>query len=183
MPLPALVALAFVSGLSASLAGRQELRMSPRPVALTRSFLAYLSYAVLVIVPASVYFYLFHGDWFLLYAVDVQRIPSAVALVGFMGQGALGVLGFVLGAVLVRNQRELIVGILLGVAVVAAGVLVVLYADRLGQVGSYAQYHGQFGLESYASGPLLTGALGLGGIVLVGLAVLLARLWTAGRAR
>ena len=157
--------------------------MSPRPVALTRSFLAYLSYAVLVVVPASVYFYLFHGDWFLLYAIDVQRIPSAVALVGFMAQAGLGVLGFVLGAVLVRNQRELIVGVLLGVAVVAAAAAVMLYVDRLGQVGSYAQFHGQFGLEGYASGPLLTGSLALGGIVLVGLAVLLGRLWTAGRAR
>ena len=79
-----------MGGLAAALAGRQELRMSPRPIALTRSFGAYLSYVSLVVVPASAYFYAFHGDWFLHYTVDVERIPSAVALVGFVGQAGLG---------------------------------------------------------------------------------------------
>ena len=56
--------------------------MSPRPLPLTRSFVAYVSFACLVIAPISVYFYVFHGDWFLLYLIDVNRIPSAIAMVG-----------------------------------------------------------------------------------------------------
>lgn len=183
MPLPPLLVFALVSGLAASLAGREELRMSPRPIPLTSGFLAYLSYACLVVVPASVYFYVFHGDWFLLYFIDVQEIPSAIALVGFALQAGLGVLGFFLGAVLVRNQREVIVGVLIGIFVIAGGAVVVLYSDRLAQVGSFAQYNGQFGLEPYESGPLLTGALAMGGICLVGLVFLLLRLWSAGRSR
>ena len=183
MPLPPLLVFALVSGLAASLAGREELRMSPRPIPLTSGFLAYISYACLVVVPASVYFYVFHGDWFLLYWVDVQEVPSAVALVGFGLQAGLGALGFFFGAVLVRNQREAIVGVLLGILAVGGVAVVVMYSDRLAQVGSFAQYHGQFGLEAYESGPLLTGALAMGGICVVGLAFLLLRLWTAGRSR
>ena len=43
-----------------------------------------------MIVPVSVYFYVFHGDWFLLYLFDVSRIPSAIAMVGFFVQAGLG---------------------------------------------------------------------------------------------
>lgn len=183
MPLPPLLVFALMSGLAASLAGRQELRLSPRPVGLTRSFVAYVSYACLVVVPASVYFYVFHGDWFLLYAIDVNQVPSAVALVGFVAQAGLGALGFALGAVLVRNQREVVVGVLLGLLLVGGSVVVALYVDRLEQVGSFAQFHGQFGLEPYESGPLMTGALAMGAIVLLGFAFLLVRLWMSGRRR
>jgi hypothetical protein len=181
VPLPPLLVLTLVSGLAAALAGRQELRTSPRPIVLTRSFFGYLSYAVLVVVPASVYFYVFHGDWFLLYLVDVSLIPSAIALVGFGLQAGLGALGFLIGAVLVRSQRETVVGVLLGLLLVGAVAVVVAYADRLAQVGSHAQFHGQFGLEPIESGPLLTGALVMGGLSLAGLVFLLLRIWQAGR--
>lgn len=181
MPLPPLVIFAVVAGLGSAIAGRHELRMSPRPIPLTRSFLAFVSYAVFVIVPASVYFYVFHGDWFLLYAIDVNRIPSAVALVGFVLQAGLGAIAFMLGAVLVRGQREAIAGVLVGLCLVGAAAVIVVYADRLAQVGSYAQFHGQFGLEAYESGPLMTGGLAMAGLLLGGLAFLLVRLWMSGK--
>ena len=181
MPLPPLLIFAVVAGLGSALAGRHELRMSPRPIPLTRSFLAYVSYALLVVVPASVYFYVFHGDWFLLYLFDANRVPSAIALVGFGLQAGLGAAGFFLGAVLVRAQREAVAGGLIGVLVVGAGVVVGIYVDRLAQVGSYAQFHGQFGLEAYERGPLLTGGLVMAGLLLGGLAFLLVRLWMSGK--
>lgn len=181
MPLPPLLVFTIVSGLAAALAGRQELRTSPRPVPLTRSFFAYVSYALLVVVPASVYFYVFHGDWFLLYAFDVSQIPSAIALVGFALQAGLGALAFLVGALLVRNQRELVVGVLLGVLLLAGVGVLVAYGDRLAHVGTYAQFHGQFGLEPFEGGPLLTGSLTMAAIALFGLVFLLVRLWQSGR--
>ncbi|MBX3268875.1 MAG: hypothetical protein KF729_01355 [Sandaracinaceae bacterium] len=183
MPLPPLLAFAVLTGLLASLAARHELRMSPRPIVLTRGFVSYVSYACLVVVPISVYFYVFHGDWFLLYTIDVSRIPSAVALVGFVVEAALGALGFLAGALLVRNQREVVTGGLAGAVLVAGGLAVLPFADRLGRVGTHAQFHGQFGVVGYTDGALLTGALAMGGVALVGLGVLLARLWVTGRAR
>jgi hypothetical protein len=171
----------FASGLAAALAGRQELRTSPRPIALTRSFFAFASYAALVVVPISIYFYAFHGDWFLLYLVDVARIPSAIALVGFALEACLGAIGFVLGALLVRSQREAMVGALIGLLLLLAVAVVVLYADRLAQVGTYAQFHGQFGLSGWGEAPLLTGALAMMAGLVLGLAFMVARLWQAGR--
>ncbi|MGE0786173.1 MAG: hypothetical protein AB7S26_10825 [Sandaracinaceae bacterium] len=186
MPLPPLLILAVVSGIAAAVAGRHELRQSPRPIFLTRTFSSFVGFALLVLVPISAYFYVFHGDWFLLYLFDVTRIPSALALIGFLLEAVLGALGFLGGAILVRNQRETIALGVIGAFVVGGAVSVFFYYDRLAQVGTFAQFHGQsgqFGLEPFENGSLITGGLVMGAIALLGLAALLGRLWMAGRAR
>lgn len=181
MPLPTLLSLAFGTGIATAIAGRVELRVSPRPALLTRGFASYLLFAVLVLVPISVYFYVFHGDWFLLYLVDVRRVPSAVALLGFVGEALLGTAGFGLGAILVRSQRETLAGTLVALSLLLGGAVVPLARDRLAVVGSYAQYRGGFGLTAYGSGPILQGTLVMGGILVVAILYLILRLHFATR--
>jgi len=181
MPMPTLLCLAFASGVAAALAGRAELRISPRPLLLTQSAGAWLAFGLFVLVPVSVYFYLFHGDWFLLYAVDIRRVPSAVALLGFLGELALGVAGFVLGGALVRAQRDSIAGGVIGATCLAAVIAVVVSWDRLAVVGSYAQYEGGFGLSPFGSGALLSGTVAMGLILIAGLGYLLGRLVASSR--
>ena len=94
MPFTTLLLLGFGVGAAAALAGAAELRVSPRPVLLSDSFGAFVAFMLLLLVPVSVYFYVFHGDWFMLYTVDVRRIPSALALLGFALELAVGLLGF-----------------------------------------------------------------------------------------
>ena len=94
MPFPSFVFLAFACGIAAALAARVELRMSIRPVPLTNSFYVFTIFVSLVLVPASAYFYVFHGDWFLLYAINVQKIPSAIALLVFLLEAGVGFFGF-----------------------------------------------------------------------------------------
>jgi len=181
MPMPTLLCLAFASGVAAALAGRSELRVSPRPALLTRTAGAYGLFAGLVLVPITIYFYVFHGDWFLLYLIDVRRVPSAVALVGFILEVLIGAGGFAAGAALVRGQRERVAT---GLAIAAcAGALAVVVAgrDRLSVVGSYAQFQGGFGLEPYGSGTLLSGTIVMTLILGLGVAYLLFRLHAGGR--
>ncbi|MEO0326003.1 MAG: hypothetical protein AAF447_23840 [Myxococcota bacterium] len=183
MPLPTLVFFALASGVAAALAGRLELRLSPRAPLLTRSFGAYAIFAGLVLVPVSVYFYVFHGDWFLLYLLDVRKVPSAVAMVGFLLQLGLGALGFSFGASQVRAQRDgAALGAVLALLVLAVAVPFAARA-RLALVGSFAQFQGHFGLEPYGRGPLMQGAILMGAFLLVGLGALLLRLRLGGRSR
>jgi hypothetical protein len=180
MPFPTVVGIAFASGIAAALASRVELKVSPRPAMLTRSFIAYMIFVAIVLVPISAYFFVFHGDWFLLYYIDVRRVPSAIALVAFVAEAGVGALGFGLGAALVRSQRDGIAIAALLLAVVASGVIVVIEPDRLMRVGSYVQYHRNFGLSDYG-GPLLQGTIAMAVLLLLGLVLLLARLHAAGR--
>jgi hypothetical protein len=180
MPFPTLAWIAFGVGIAAALLGGSELRLSPRHALLTSSFKAYALFLCLVLLPASAYFYLFHGDWFLLYSVDVRRIPSAVALVGFMLEGGLGAIGFVLGAALARNQRPGLGYLLVGMSALLAATLVVLCRDRLTVVGTFAQYKGDFGLRPYG-GALLQGGLALGLLLLYAATYLLIRIHLACR--
>lgn len=172
---------AFATGIAAALAGRNELKVSPRHALLTRSFAAYVIFAFLVMVPTSAYFYVFHGDWFLLYLLDVQRIPSAIALVFFVALGGLGIAGYAIGAGLVRSQREMLSGALVGLCVLVGLGSVLLAWDRLARVGSYAQWHGGFGLETFEDGPLLPGTVAMALLLSVGLAFLLIRVWAGSR--
>lgn len=176
MPLPSLLSISLATGILAALAGRGELRVSPRPTPLTQSFIAYCYFAGFVLVPISAYFYIFHGDWFLLYLIDTRRIPSAAALVAFTLQGGLGALGFVLGAALIRVQRDAVAVGLGIVFVMAAAALVSPFHERLSVVGSYAQYRGSFGLSPYASGALLRGTVVMSTILIAAFVGLIVRL-------
>jgi len=180
MPLPTLVFLAFSVGTAAALLAGSELRLSPRHALMTASFRAYALFLLLVVLPVSVYFYVFHGDWFLLYAIDVRRIPSAVALLGFVVEGCLGVLGFLVGAALARVQRTALgVSVALVAALLALAALAV-WPERLLVVGTFAQYRGDFGLHSYG-GALMEAGLALGLLLLYGATYLLVRIRIACR--
>lgn len=159
MPLPTLFFLVIGIGIAAALASKDALRMSVRPVLLSGSFATFLGFLLLVAIPISAYFYVFYGDWFLLYLSDVRKIPSALALLGFVLEGLVGVLGFVLGASLMR--RQVVIGYWLIGSCIALSVLVFgVFHSRVWKVGNYTQFHYGFALKSYASsGMLLSGLL------------------------
>jgi hypothetical protein len=180
MPLPTLVFIAFGVGTAAALLGGSELRLSPRHVMLTSTFKSYALFLTLVLLPVSVYFYVFQGDWFLLYAVDVRRIPSAIALLGFVAEGAFGVLGFSLGAALARNQRTGLGYAVLGMAASSSLAVVLLWPERLSVVGTFAQYRGDFGLRAYG-GTLMQAGFAMGLLLAYGASYLLVRIRVACR--
>lgn len=172
--------LTFASGVLSALAARADLRVSPKPAVGSRAFAAYLLYAAFVLVPVSVYFYVFHGDWYLLYAVDTARVPSALVLLGAVLEVLIGACGFLFGAGLIRSQRDQWAGAAVGVTLsIALGVLP-LARQRLAVVGSYAQFHGDFGLAKYG-GPLFHGTLAMSLWMLFGLAFLVYRLGLSGK--
>jgi hypothetical protein len=178
LPLPLFAFLAVAAGVATAFAGGNELRLSPRHALLTSTFFAFACYLGLLMVPASAYFYIFHGDWFLLYAFDVRLIPSAIALVGFVLLALLGVLGFSLGAGLARSQRTAAGGLAIALCVLASAALAIVLRDRMALVGSYAQYRGGFGLQPYG-GTLLQGTLAMVGYLGLGLTFLLLRVRAA----
>lgn len=181
MPLPSLVFFTFAVGALAALAGRVELRVSPRPAFVTQTHLAFVLFASLVVVPISAYFYIFHGDWFLLYTIDVATIPSAVALVAFVLEVAFGSAGFLFAASLIRSGKDPFAGVLVLLGLVLAAGPIVWWRDRLAVVGSAAEFQGQFGLTDFAPGPVLQAAIVMGAILFVGTSGLLIRLRTSSR--
>ena len=180
MPLPSLLLLTFATGIATALAARAELRVSPRPAHLSRGFFSFGLYACLVLAPISLYFYVFHGDWFLLYLVDVKRIPSALVLISCAIQIGLGAAGYLLGAAAVRAQREQWAGAGIGACVAVAGALLVLARERLAVVGTFAQFRGDFGLMPFG-GALLQGSLWMSLWMGLGMAFLLYRLGPGAR--
>lgn len=181
--LPLAICLTYVAGVITALSSRAELRGTPRPSLATSAFRAFMAYTVLVLVPIAVYFYVFHGDWFLLYLLDTARIPSAVALLIFVLQACVGAFGFASAAHLVRMQRDnlaVVIGIL--VLMLGAGLLTLAHS-RVVTVGSFAQFHGAFGLEDWTKTTIFPAVILFGTILVVGLVHCCARIhWGARRA-
>ena len=179
-PFPFVFAFAIASGLAVAWAGRVELRERPGLVARTGAFRAYGLFVGLVLVPVSVYFYVFYGDWSLAYLLDTRTIPSAVALLAFVLEAALAAGAFLLGARWIRAERDGRVLALSGAAL-AAGVLSwVALAGRLSVVGTVAQHQGGFGLVPFGASALFDATLWMGVVVLVGLGYVLYRVGRVG---
>lgn len=181
MPLPTALLLTFATGLLSALAGRAEIKLSPKHALLTKTFGAFMLFVCCVLVPVTVYFYVFHGDWFLLYLVDSSLIPSAIALLGFIAQALIGVAGFSVGASFLRTQRETTTAIVAVIAIVLAAVIPGALHERLSVVGSYAQFDRSFGLTDFSQSPLFFGVLTMNAIALIGLGFLLGRVWMGER--
>jgi hypothetical protein len=149
--------------------------VSPRPALLSDCFAAFGAFMLLLLLPISAYFYLFHGDWFMLYTVDVRSLPSGVVLVGIAVEAGLGLLGFFGAALCVRSARVSWALALVVLCAVAAVSVVFVVPERLRVMGSFRQYWGGFGLEPFG-GALFQGALAMGSFLVCGTVYLLIRI-------
>jgi hypothetical protein len=106
----------------------------------TPTFLLVLIYLGIVVLPATLYIYLAHTDWAWLYVVDPEDVPALAVVPLLVVHGGLLVLGWYIGARLIRSDRGNLA--LYGAAgsVLVLLVSVLLLAGRLGAYGSYADF-------------------------------------------
>jgi phosphoglycerol transferase MdoB-like AlkP superfamily enzyme len=175
LPFTTLLLWAFGMGAAAALSGVHELRVSPRPFLLSDSFAAFVVFMLFLLLPASLYFYVFHGDWFMLYLVDVRRVPSPLVPLGLFAEFVFGVCGFAYAAICVRAQHSSWVAFALLACVAGALSVLLVYPDRLQHVGTLRQFQGGFGLARYG-GALMQGGLAMGGLLAAGSVFLVYRI-------
>jgi hypothetical protein len=161
VPLFATLAFNFVVGSLAALAAARELRASPRSVHQARAFRALAAHEVLVGIPIAAFVLVRFTDWALSYLVDGARVPSAVVLAIVVLHGAVALVGFATAARLLRDHRpQWVRAIAIGAVALVVLSGMVLHR-RLGTVGSYAQYHGGFGLRPWRETPVLGATIAL----------------------
>ena len=153
MPLVFLLFVAIATGALSAYAGRDELRHNGEAVWRTESFLAYSLFVLFLLLPTLVYFYVFHGDWFLFYWVDTRRAPWVWGMLAALFLVGAALLGFHLGAALCRASRATaarrmsVVTLLVGCAVWP------LVWERLSAVGSHRQFTRDYGLVTFFASP------------------------------
>lgn len=179
MPFPSLCCFAFCAGLLASLAGRAEVLTFGDRWWASETFSVFALFMGLVLVPVASYFYVFHGDWFLLYLASTASVISSLGLfiLGLVLVTAVG--GFALGTKLCRLDQSRQLWAAVGGAIGAAFLFFVIAWPRSTVVGSTVQYAKDFGLHPYWGSAAAWGGLWM---TAVG-AVSLGRLWLTLRRR
>ena len=168
MPLLFLLLITIATGALSAHAGRDEVRHSADPVWRMEAFLAYALFVGLVLLPTVIYFYVFHGDWFLFYWIDTDRAPWIWGiLAGVLLLGAAS-LGFGLGAALCRASRDVASRrIAVGALFIAVSVWPLAW-ERLSLVGSHRQFTRDYGLTAYFVSPAFYSGLAM--LVIMGAA-------------
>lgn len=143
----------MATGALSAYAGRDEIRHSGDAVWRSEAFLAYALFVGFVLLPTDVYFYVFHGDWFLFYVVNTKSAPWVWGLLTVLLLLGVAFLGFRLGAALCRASRDdaarriTIAAVLFGLAVWP------LAWERLSVVGSHRQFTRDYGLVPFLASP------------------------------
>jgi hypothetical protein len=166
LPLLFLLLIAIATGALSARAGCDEVRHSAEPVWRMEAFLAYAFFVGLVLLPTAIYFYVFHGDWFLFYWVDTGRAPWAWGLLGVVLLLGTAALGFGLGAALCRASRDVAARRISVGALFVALALWPLGWERLSVVGSYRQFTRDYGLTGFFASPAFYSGLAM--LVIIG---------------
>jgi hypothetical protein len=168
LPLLFLLLITIAMGALSAHAGRDEVRHSADPVWRMEAFLAYALFVGFVLLPAVIYFYAFHGDWFLSYWVDTGRAPWVWGMLAVLFLIGAASLGFWLGAALCRASREGAVRRIAVSALFIAAAVWPLGWDRLSAVGSYRQFTRDYGLVTFLASPAFYSGLAM--LVIIGAA-------------
>jgi hypothetical protein len=168
LPLLFLLLIAIATGALSAHAGRDEVRHSSDPVWRMEAFLAYALFVGLVLLPTAIYFYVFHGDWFLFYWVDTARAPWVWGMLATLLLAGAAFLGFGLGAALCRASRDAAARRITAGALFIALAVWPLGWDRLSVVGSYRQFTRDYGLTTFFTSPVFYSGLAM--VLTIGLA-------------
>ncbi len=168
MPLFFLLFIAIATGALSAYAGLDEVRHSSDPVWRMEAFLAFALFVGFVLLPTAIYFYVFHGDWFLFYWVDTGHATWLWGLLVVLFLLCSAFMGFVLGATFCRASRNVAARrIALGALLIAVAVWPLAWT-RLSVVGSYRQFTRDYGLVPFFASPAFYSGLAM--LIVIGVA-------------
>jgi hypothetical protein len=170
VPLPVSPFVGFLLGVSFAWAARKNLSKVDGPLLLARPVVVAAAFAAFVYGPLCGYFAAFHGDWAYLYIVDWEKVPSALDLAFVLAASAAVPLGTIAAWSAARGRR---LNAVARIAVVPATVTLGLLAwgaKRLAVSATYAQFHGDFGVQPIAASTLGRGLLWTAIVATVGIA-------------
>lgn len=98
-------------------------------------------YVGMILVPITAYVYLAHPAWSWMYLVNPESIPGFAILPLVVAHAATTIAGWYVGARLILVDRHKLVGYLAIGGAALSLLTVVLLWGRLGQYGSYTEFH------------------------------------------
>jgi len=127
------------------------------------------SFAGLLYGPAVAFFVIVAPDWSLGYLLDASAVPSALLLIWIVMGAGLVVAGYLVAGRSVRRRafrQTLVMG---GAPALFGAAMLLILWPRFAVDASYRRFHGDFGVEAVAGGPLGFCILWVDTLLMVGL--------------
>ena len=157
--------LGFSLGVLFAWIARHEIARAAPAALASRSLSIVALYAVLIFGPACAYFLVLEPDWAGAYLFDAGRRARLVSVAGTLLALVSVPFGFVIAAPAARTQRSVSVVRLGAIAGLATVALTLALFPRLSVRGTYAEFHGDFGIEPVAHSALGWGLFWVGLVV------------------
>jgi len=167
MPALTIPLLGFSLGAVFTFSAAEEV-MHSQSAPQTQAFWVVTLFGVLVFGPAAAYLLGFSPDWSYAYAVDSRRVPIILPMALALVDAASVPLGFLSASRAATARRPAVVFRMAAVPALIAVALMLLVFRRLGIYATYAQYHGDFGMETVAGSPLGYALLWMAAVVAAG---------------
>lgn len=135
-------------------AAREDVTPGAGSRILTRSFAFALAFSLLVFLPSIGYFLVFEPAWSYLYTVEGARRFAALNFLTLGATVSSVPLGFVLAVPHARAQRGASLVRLAVTPLVLSLTIALVAGKRLAVRATYAQFHGDFGVEPLAGSSL-----------------------------
>ena len=126
---------------------KDELSRRERPAYFSHAFRIVVLHSAFVLLPVIGYFVTFHGDWGYLYLVASRHVPSALDLVFTLASAFAPCATFLSFARASAQDRTNVLFRALVVCILPLLGLSAFFFRRLQEVGTYEQFHGEFGLH------------------------------------
>jgi hypothetical protein len=98
-------------------------------------------FIAIVLTPIALYLYLAHPDWSWMYLIDPADVPGLAIVPLLVLHGGFVVVGWYVGARLIRTSRDRVALYALAGAALVVVLLVLIAWGRIGRYSSYDDFH------------------------------------------
>jgi hypothetical protein len=180
MTIPGFSILNMLVGASVAYSARVQIRSLQRPVFYNRYFTALLMLEVLIFLPVGIYFNGFYPDWSWMYLLDTRALPPGVTAMAMAIYPVTATMGYLVGYFSSKSNSDWVSVMFMGFLLLGLMGLLAVGTEKLGNVGTFDQYHNNVNLQRWTDTSLLPSVI----VVLLGIPVawgyLLLRFWREG---
>jgi hypothetical protein len=149
MTIPGFIVLNMLMGVTLCYSARVQIRNLQRPLFYNRYFITLLMTELFLLLPMGLYYITFYPDWSWMYLIHTGNSAPGISLMILAIYPVSATLGYLVGYLSARSQSDWVMIMFTVFLSIGLLGLMVIGADKLGNLGTYDQYHNNVNLKPW----------------------------------